>query len=203
VKLVSIKASFSLSIRLEMTRKVLEYEEKDKLERDPFRDEMNEERERPRKLFDSKSGKPLNVNQANIDFHYDDSHPQVLKVTLNIFKVTKSCINLTNNGIFKHLPTSDIDLDVQPAHLTARIKGKVFQLVFFEEVQCDKAQATRSTVSGDLIVEMPKLKPVFISKAIEEAKKPIVKKLEVEKPIALSKICDQDEDPPPLEEVED
>ncbi len=33
-----------------------------------------------------------------------------------------------------------MELDVEPAYLRATLKDKVFQLVFFEEVRCDKVR---------------------------------------------------------------
>lgn len=54
-----------------------------------------------RRLFDDK-GKPLNVNEANIDFHYDDSDDKHIRIELKTYR---------------YLDTSLIDLDVQPTYL--------------------------------------------------------------------------------------
>ena len=56
---------------------------------------------RPRRLFDNQ-GKAMNVNEANIDFHYDDHDSVNLRIELMTYK---------------HLDTSCMDLDVQPTYL--------------------------------------------------------------------------------------
>lgn len=58
-------------------------------------------KKKSKRLFDD-HGKPLNINEANIDFFYDDSDDSVLRVELKIFK---------------YLDTSLVDLDVQPTYL--------------------------------------------------------------------------------------
>ena len=49
-------------------------------------------RETERRLFDD-NGKALNVNQAEVDFKYDDSHPSDLVVELMLFKVRINQLN--------------------------------------------------------------------------------------------------------------
>ena len=67
---------------------------------------------KPKRLFDDR-GRPLNVNEAGVDFHYDDGDDAVIVV--EIF-------------LYKHMDSSLIKLDVQPTYLRATIRGKVFQL---------------------------------------------------------------------------
>jgi len=61
-----------------MSRKVLEYEEKDAKAKDPFKDDFDPEqrgKNGPRKLYDEITGRPLNVNQVKIRF------PILLKIS--------------------------------------------------------------------------------------------------------------------------
>ena len=76
----------------------------------------------PRKLFEEKSGRALNVNEAQIGFNYNDFDPHYLVLELELWK---------------HLDASLIeDLTVEPTYLRVKIKGKIFQLRFLEEVHC-------------------------------------------------------------------
>ena len=84
---------FVNNCREEYVRKHLEYEQLDSKVRDPFYDRHEEERrEKERKrmseLRTDKDGNPLNINQAKIDFHYDDSDPDNIVVELQLYKVT-------------------------------------------------------------------------------------------------------------------
>jgi protein TilB len=89
---------------------------------------------KPRRLFDDKSGRAFNVNEAQIDFNYNDHDPNYLTVELELWK---------------HLDSSYIeDLNVEPTYLSVRIKGKIFQLRFLEEVYCsDKRYKKRKRTS--------------------------------------------------------
>ena len=88
-----------------------------------YEDDMDYRKsKKPRKLFDDKSGRAFNVNEAQIDFIYNDHDPNYLTVELELWK---------------HLDSSYIeDLNVEPTYLRVRIKGKIFQLRFLEEVYC-------------------------------------------------------------------
>lgn len=59
------------------------------------------------------------------------------------------------------MDTSLIDVDVQPTFVRVRIKGKLLQLVLSSEVQSDRSVAQRSLASGDLVVTMPMVGPLF------------------------------------------
>ena len=66
----------------------------------------------------------MNVNEAKIDFEYDDKDPTYLVVTLEVWK---------------HLDGSFIeDIIVEPTYLRVTIKGKILQLRFLEEVYCSE-----------------------------------------------------------------
>jgi hypothetical protein len=71
---------------------MFEFEKEDAKSRNPFYDEeeegrREEERKRYSKDRTDARGLPLNINQARIDFHYDDSHPQEIAVELKLYKV--------------------------------------------------------------------------------------------------------------------
>ena len=70
-------------------REILDFEEEQaKNERDDLNpDKIGRER-RPRRLFDDK-GRPLNVNEAGIEFDYDDSDPgrPLVFCASNLFRI--------------------------------------------------------------------------------------------------------------------
>ena len=89
-----------------------------------YEDKIDLKSKKPRKLFDDKTGKALNVNEAKIEFEYDDKDPVFLVVTLEVWK---------------HLDGSFIeDIIVEPTYLRVTIKGKILQLRFLEEVYCSE-----------------------------------------------------------------
>ena len=107
-------------------REILEEEDERKKNEEivyGFEEELDpESRSKPRKLFEEKSGKALNVNEAKLDFQYNDYDPEYLTVELKFWK---------------HLDSSYIeDLTVEPTYLRVKVKGKIFQLRFLEEVYC-------------------------------------------------------------------
>lgn len=111
-----------------------------------FENEYDTMSKRPRRLFHEKDGRALNVNEAKIDFRYDDSDPVFLIVELELWK---------------HLDASLVnDLVVEPTYLRVTIKGKIFQLRFLEEVHCndESVSAQRNKASGHFIIKMRKLK---------------------------------------------
>ena len=62
------------------------------------------------RYFDD-NGKALNINEAKIDFHYDDSDNEYLVIEIMTFK---------------HMETSWIDLDVQPTYLRYNFQNSIF-----------------------------------------------------------------------------
>ncbi|KAK6195350.1 hypothetical protein SNE40_000800 [Patella caerulea] len=94
----------------------------------------------PRRLFSS-DGRPLNVNEAKIDFSLteDDNNNIVLDL-----------------AIFRHMDTSLLDCDVQPNYVKIVIKDKIFQLCLPEEIKSDSSSAKRSQTTGHLVIYMPK-----------------------------------------------
>ncbi|KAG9462041.1 hypothetical protein GDO78_015037, partial [Eleutherodactylus coqui] len=59
-------------------------------------------------------------------------------------------------GIYRHLDTSLVDVDVHPNYVRVLVKNKAFQLVLPEEVKPDSSSARRSQTTGHLVVTMPK-----------------------------------------------
>ncbi len=173
--------------RLEMSRKAAEYEDADEKDKNPFRDDEEKKKRPPRRLFDD-GGRAMNVNEANLDFDYDDSDSEVIKVTLHIFK---------------HLELSSLDLDVEPTFLRAKVKGKVFQMRFLEEVNSDSAEAARSQATGHVVVTVPKSRPSKAFKPVieEEKAKKVIK--EPSKVVDIRNIVKYEDVPPPLESVLD
>lgn len=57
-----------------------------------------------------KNGKPMNVNQAKLDFKFSDDDPE--KFILDI-------------AIYKYLDTNLIEVDLQPIYAKVTIKGKL------------------------------------------------------------------------------
>ena len=58
--------------------------------------------------------------------------------------------------IFRHLDTNLIEVDLQPIYVRITVKGKVFQIVFSEEILVDKSTARRSQTTGHLVLDMPR-----------------------------------------------
>ncbi|XP_071451582.1 dynein axonemal assembly factor 11 isoform X1 [Hetaerina americana] len=103
----------------------------------------NKDTKKPRRLF-SESGRPLNMNEANIKFKLcedDEGRNLILDV-----------------AVYRYLDTSYLDVDVQPTHVKVMIKGKIFQIVHDNEICIDKTTAKRSTTTGHLVITMPLLK---------------------------------------------
>ena len=108
-------------------REILDQEDEKKKDEEVelgYEDKIDLRSKKPRRLFDDKTGKALNVNEAKIDFEYDDKDPVYLVATLEVWK---------------HLDGSFIeDIIVEPTYLRVTIKGKILQLRFLEEVYCSE-----------------------------------------------------------------
>eukprot|EP00232_Nephroselmis_pyriformis_P000717 CAMPEP_0182914760 /NCGR_PEP_ID=MMETSP0034_2-20130328/38734_1 /TAXON_ID=156128 /ORGANISM="Nephroselmis pyriformis, Strain CCMP717" /LENGTH=451 /DNA_ID=CAMNT_0025051543 /DNA_START=72 /DNA_END=1427 /DNA_ORIENTATION=+ len=62
-------------------------------------------------------------------------------------------------AVGKYMDTSLIEADVQPHYVRLLIKGRLLQLELLEEVEPDSSTAQRSTLTGHLVVTMPKVRP--------------------------------------------
>jgi protein TilB len=49
-----------------------------------------------------------------------------------------------------------IEIDLQPIYVRIAVKGKLFQIVFPEEILIDRSIAKRSQTTGHLVLEMPR-----------------------------------------------
>lgn len=65
----------------------------------------------------------------------------------------------------RYLDTSLIQVDAQPTYVRVITKGKLFQLPLPEEVSPDSGTARRSTLTGNLVLTLPKTKQVLHRKS--------------------------------------
>ncbi|KAM3964631.1 touch insensitive larva B [Aphomia sociella] len=107
--------------------------------------EKKVEEKREYKLF-APDGRPFNINQAKLNFLFNDT------------ELDKYVLDL---AVYKHLDTSLVDIDVQPNYLRVTVKGKIFQLHLPEEVDITNSTAQRSQTTGHLLVVMPKANAVI------------------------------------------
>ncbi|PSN38717.1 Protein tilB [Blattella germanica] len=94
------------------------------------------------KLF-SNNGIPLNVNEAKIPFQLSEDE-ETNSLVLDI-------------AIYRYLDTSLLDVDIHPTYVKVLIKGKIFQIVFNEEIKTESSTAKRSQTTGHLVLTMPKV----------------------------------------------
>ncbi|KAJ8909963.1 hypothetical protein NQ315_014914 [Exocentrus adspersus] len=104
-------------------------------------DAKEEKPKRSVSLF-NKDGRPLNVNQAKLRFTFNDEDPK--QYVLDV-------------AVYKFLDTNLIDVDLQPIFVKLTVKGKVFQMVFPEEIYVEKSTAQRSQTTGHLVLKMPRV----------------------------------------------
>lgn len=90
--------------------------------------------------FFAPDGRPFNINQAKLNFRFDNSHGD--KYTLDL-------------AVYKYMDSSHIYIDIQPNYLRIIVKGKIFQLHLPDEVDTSNSIAERSKTTGHLVVTMP------------------------------------------------
>ncbi|XP_066434878.1 dynein axonemal assembly factor 11 isoform X2 [Eleutherodactylus coqui] len=97
---------------------------------------------KPARTLIAEDGRVLNVNEPKLDFSLvdDEENNQII----------------LDLGIYRHLDTSLVDVDVHPNYVRVLVKNKAFQLVLPEEVKPDSSSARRSQTTGHLVVTMPK-----------------------------------------------
>ncbi|KAI1902040.1 hypothetical protein AGOR_G00040620 [Albula goreensis] len=130
--------AFTPESRLEAHRHM---EEKRK-EKDKVR-EKDKKAKAPRTLVTA-DGRVLNVNEPKLEFCLSEDE-ESNNIILDL-------------AVYRHMDTSLLDVDVQPAYVRVTVKGKTFQLVLPEEVRPDSSTAKRSQTTGHLLVTMPKVK---------------------------------------------
>ncbi|XP_044014631.1 dynein axonemal assembly factor 11 [Aphidius gifuensis] len=99
------------------------------------------------KLF-TQDGRPYNINQPKVPFKLNDEDDRD-----NIF---------LEISLYKHMDTSHVDIDIQPKYIRVTIKGKILQLTLPCEIETEKSVAKRNTVTGNLLITMPRLNPLDI-----------------------------------------
>ena len=104
-----------------------------------------------RRNFFRADGKALNINEGGWGFLLEGQQEPDQPYVLDL-------------ACYKHLSTSEINLDVQPHYVRCTIKEKVFQLSLTEEVSPDSGKAERSEITGHLQVTMPKLSQLLSPK---------------------------------------
>eukprot|EP00566_Odontella_aurita_P014522 CAMPEP_0113535912 /NCGR_PEP_ID=MMETSP0015_2-20120614/5969_1 /TAXON_ID=2838 /ORGANISM="Odontella" /LENGTH=527 /DNA_ID=CAMNT_0000435219 /DNA_START=323 /DNA_END=1906 /DNA_ORIENTATION=+ /assembly_acc=CAM_ASM_000160 len=100
-------------------------------------------REREAKL--EENGEIRQCNEGKLTFAFDES------------TVPGSILLFVD--VQRYLSTSLIDVDVHPTYISIVIKSKILRLTLPAEVKAEKAEAERSTVTGKLVVTMPKVDP--------------------------------------------
>lgn len=58
------------------------------------------------------------------------------------------------------MDTALLSVDIQPTYVKVLIKGKIFQIVFPEEIKTESSTAQRSQTTGHLVITMPKVKEI-------------------------------------------
>ncbi|KAK4877021.1 hypothetical protein RN001_009527 [Aquatica leii] len=89
----------------------------------------------------NKDGRPLNINQAKLQFKFEDE-PREFRLQL---------------AVYRYLDTNLISVDLEPDFARITIKGKIFQYVLPEEICVDKSKVQRSQTTGYLLIIMPKV----------------------------------------------
>ncbi|XP_044736836.1 uncharacterized protein LOC123298804 [Chrysoperla carnea] len=95
-------------------------------------------------VFFAPDGRPYNINQGHLDFHFDFDHPE--KYTLEL-------------SVYKYLDSDLISVDIETNYVRVKIKEKYFQLGLPQEIQIDKSTVVRSKSNGHLVITMPLLNP--------------------------------------------
>jgi len=72
-------------------------------------------------------------------------------------------------GISRFLDSSLADVDVHPSYVSVVVKGKLFRVLWPDEVRADAAACQRSQATGELVVTAPKVKEP--SRALLELKR--------------------------------
>ncbi|KAH8269853.1 hypothetical protein KR026_012391, partial [Drosophila bipectinata] len=106
---------------------------------------------RPRHLF-APCGRPYNLNQAKLNFNFQDEPDHYL----------------LHLEVYRHLDTSLIDVDVEPFYARVTVKKKIFQIAYNEEVKPDETLVQRSQATGHLLVTLKKL---MVNEVLLSAKK--------------------------------
>ncbi|KAL0245086.1 hypothetical protein GEMRC1_009166 [Eukaryota sp. GEM-RC1] len=115
-----------------------------------------------------RNGKVVQVNQPKLDFKIFQEHKntEVLVGSIVVLRVE----------ISKFISTSLIDVNIQPKFVEIRVKDQLLRVALDDEVLIDQSDVIRSTVTGTLVIKMPKERSDRIL-ALEK-----IKKVEVDDP---------------------
>ncbi|XP_058447987.1 protein tilB [Malaya genurostris] len=97
--------------------------------------------EKRKRILFAECGRPYSINEPKIQFDFRDEDDR--------YEV--------NIHIYKYLDSSYVQVDVQPNYVRATIKGKIFQMALNDEVKTDTSLCQRSSITGHLLIIMPKL----------------------------------------------
>eukprot|EP00045_Choanoeca_perplexa_P004122 m.35613 g.35613 ORF g.35613 m.35613 type:complete len:432 (+) comp12406_c0_seq2:186-1481(+) len=123
--------------RYEMQMKQEAFKRAEALQRDP-------PKPKPQRRLFKDDGTAYNINEGDWDFRLDGQDPYSPALELDF-------------PCYKHMDTSQIELDVQPTYVRIVVKDKMFQLSLPDEVHPDRGSAKRSQITGRLLVTMPKV----------------------------------------------
>ncbi|XP_055643623.1 protein tilB isoform X2 [Toxorhynchites rutilus septentrionalis] len=115
----------------------------DRTKQNPARNFSDPGEPKKRTILFAACGRPYSLNEPKIKF---DFHDEEDRYELNLH-------------VYRFLDTSLIEVDAQPNYVRATIKGKVFQLALRHEIKTDASTCKRSTITGHLLIVMPKLNP--------------------------------------------
>ncbi|XP_053169606.1 dynein axonemal assembly factor 11 isoform X2 [Hemicordylus capensis] len=110
---------------------------------------VQKKKEKPPRTLITPEGRVLNVNEPKLPFSLKDDEEN------NQF--------ILDLAVYRHLDTSLLDVDVQPAYVRIMVKGKPFQLVLPAEVKPDSSTARRSKTTGHLVISLPKVKEIIMA----------------------------------------
>ena len=101
-------------------------------------------------MLPSKQWQPLTPSQRHIQ-KGQNSQVHQNDVRTDMF--------LSNANVWycRYLDTSLLEVDIQPTYVKVLIKGKIFQIVFPEEINIASSTAQRSQTTGHLVLTMPKV----------------------------------------------
>lgn len=124
------------------------------------RDKQEVVQKKPVSLY-TKEGHPRNINQAKVQFSFNDEDPKHFILDIAIYKYfdkTLYCCQCCKYRFnCRHLDTNLIDVDLQPNFVKVLIKGAVFQFVLPDEIFTEKSTAQRSQTTGHLVLKMPRV----------------------------------------------
>ncbi|XP_020511919.2 dynein axonemal assembly factor 11 isoform X1 [Labrus bergylta] len=106
----------------------------------------------PRTLITA-DGRVMNVNEPKLDFSLTEDEENNM-IVLDL-------------GVYRHMDTSLMDVDIQPTYARVSVKGKIFQIVLPAEVKPDSSTAQRSQTTGHLVLSMPRVEgEIKVTKAV-------------------------------------